>query len=134
MKLKSEEAKKVCTAAKEKSDELGIPMSIAIVGVSNELLHFERAEGANPITADVATAKAHTALQFRSETQSLASNFEDSPLLAEGVANLDNDIILAPGGVPIVRSDEVVGAVGASGGTSAEDHEIATAGIAELTD
>jgi glc operon protein GlcG len=102
---------------------------IAIVDDGGHLLHLQRLDGAAPVSAHIAPAKAHTAALGRRESKA----YED--MIAAG----RNAFLSAPeikglleGGVPIMVDGQCVGAIGVSGVKSAEDAQIAKAGIAAL--
>lgn len=103
-------------------------VSISVVDDGGHPLGFLRLDGAAPISAHIAPAKARTAALARRESK----GYED--MINQGRTSflsvpLDG---MLEGGVPIVAGDEVVGAVGVSGVKSSEDAEIARAGIAAL--
>jgi glc operon protein GlcG len=105
-------------------------VTIAVVDEGGHLLALQRLDGAPPISAHIAPAKAHTAALGRRETKVYEdiinqgrTSFLSVPLL-EGMLE---------GGVPIVVNAQCVGAVGVSGVKSSEDVQVAKAGIAALT-
>ncbi len=104
-------------------------VSIAVVDDGGHMLGMIRLDGAPPISAHIAPAKAHTAAVGRRESKI----YED--IVNNGrVAFLSAPLVqgMLEGGVPIVVDGEVIGAVGVSGVKSTEDAQIAQAGIAAL--
>jgi uncharacterized protein GlcG (DUF336 family) len=104
-------------------------VSIAVVDDGGHMLGMIRLDGAPPISAHIAPAKAQTAAVGRRESKI----YED--IVNNGrVAFLSAPLIhgMLEGGVPIVVDGEVIGAVGVSGVKSSEDAQIAQAGIAAL--
>src|SRR5690606_17542614 len=104
-------------------------VSIAIVDDGGHLLWLQRLDGAAPLSAHIAPAKAHTAALGRRETkmyEDMINNGRYSFMSAPTVEGL------LEGGVPIVVDGQCVGAVGVSGVKSSEDVQIAKAGIAAL--
>ena len=104
-------------------------VSIAVVDDGGHMLGMIRLDGAPPISAHIAPAKAQTAAVGRRESKV----YED--IVNNGrVAFLSAPLIhgMLEGGVPIVVEGEVIGAVGVSGVKSSEDAQIAQAGIAAL--
>jgi glc operon protein GlcG len=104
-------------------------VTIAIVDEGGHLLALQRLDGAPPISAHIAPAKAHTSALGRRETKVYEdiinqgrTSFLSVPLL-EGMLE---------GGVPIVVNAQCVGAVGVSGVKSSEDVQVAKAGIVAL--
>ena len=104
-------------------------MSIAIVDDGGHLLALSRLDGAAPLTAQIAPAKAHSAAMGRRESKA----FED--IINQGrVAFLSAPAVQghAGGQVPILVDGQCIGAVGVSGVKSSDDAAIARAGIAAL--
>jgi glc operon protein GlcG len=103
--------------------------AIAVVDPGGHLVFLERLDDTFPAAASVAVEKARTAATFRKPTR----DFEKA--IANGRTALLGVSVMTPlqGGVPITVSGRVVGAVGVSGATSAqEDDEIATAAASAL--
>ena len=125
--LTSAQAVAVINAARENADAIGIPVSIAVADGAGMLIALHRMDGSNPITADVAHAKARSAALFRLRTS------EAEALLARhpGLLTLPNMVCIG-GGVPIIVEGECLGAVGVSGASAEEDEVAADAGIAVL--
>ncbi len=105
------------------------PVSIAIVDDGGHLLWLQRLDDAPLTSMNIATGKAHTAALGR----------RPSKVYEEVVAGGRNAFLSVPGGLtmleggePIVVDGDMVGAVGVSGVKSAEDAEIARAGISAL--
>jgi len=104
-------------------------VTIAIVDDGGHLLWLQRLDGAAPISAHIAPAKAHTAALGRRESkvyEDVINQGRYSFLSAPTIAGL------LEGGVPILVDGQCVGAVGVSGVKSSEDAQIARAGIAAL--
>ncbi len=119
-------AQRAITAALAEAKKQGWQVSIAVVDNSGDLVSFLRMDGAPVSSVDIAQAKARTAARMRRATRIL-----DSTLTAGRTPILGlNGITPVEGGVPIVIDGEVVGAVGVSGATSAQDAQVARAGIA----
>src|ERR1700750_2374950 len=111
------QAEAVLTPAKKKADDIGVPMNIAIVDAGNNLTAFARQDGAWLGSIAIAQDKAFTARAFDSATDELYEKTQPGgSLYGIGVSN-DGRVITFPGGVPLMGGDdEVVGAIGVSGG------------------
>jgi len=119
----------ILAAAKACANKNNWAVTIAVVDDGGHLLGLQRLDGAAPLSAHIAPAKAHTAALGRRETkvyEDIINNGRTAFLTAPLVEGL------LEGGVPIVVNGEVIGAVGVSGVKSSEDAEIAVAGIAAL--
>lgn len=105
-------------------------VTIAIVDEGGHLLALQRLDGAPPISAHIAPAKAHTAALGRRESkvyEDVINGGRMSFLSAPAVQGM------LEGGVPILKEGFCLGAVGVSGVKSSEDAQIAKAGIAALS-
>jgi uncharacterized protein GlcG (DUF336 family) len=119
----------IANAAQAEAIKNGWPVTIAIVDDGGHLLWLQRLDGAAPISAHIAPAKAQTAALGRRETKI----YED--IINNGrVSFLSAPVIqgMLEGGVPIVKDGMIIGAVGVSGVKSSEDAQIAKAGISAL--
>ena len=132
-KLRAVECREFIKAVIEKADDMGVPVSIAVVGPEGHLIALERMDEAGFITPDTAIAKAYTVAAFRSMSPRFPDGLviqqwfkERNPQLLISLAALTNGKIAASGGgAPVFRGTEMVGAYGISGGTSQQDEEMA---------
>ena len=127
--LEFSDVKKIAAAAEAEALQNNWAVSIAIVDDGGHLLHLSRLDGASPLTSHMAPAKANTAAMGRRETriyEELVNSGRTSFLSAPYVEGL------LEGAVPIMYDGFCLGAVGVSGVKSAEDAQIARAGIAAL--
>lgn len=125
-----EEAYRVAMAAREKAEEIGVPMNIAVVDEGNNLTAFARMDGAWQGSIDIAQNKAYTARAFDMQTKLIAPLAQpDNPLFGIHASN-DLKIIIFAGGIPLQRGNRIVGAIGVSGGSVEQDQEVAEAGVA----
>lgn len=127
--LELADVKRIAAAAESHANSHGWAVTIAIVDGGGHLLWLQRLDGAPPISAQIAPAKAHTAALGRRESkvyEDIINQGRTSFLSAPGVQGL------LEGGVPILVDGQCIGAVGVSGVKSIEDAEIAKAGIAAL--
>lgn len=127
--LTLDDVKRIAAAAEAEAAANSWAVCIAIVDDGGHLLWLQRLDGAAAISAQIAPAKAHTAALGRRESkvyEDMINQGRVSFLSAPGLSGL------LEGGVPIVVEGVCVGAVGVSGVKSAEDAQIARAGIAAL--
>jgi glc operon protein GlcG len=104
-------------------------VTIAIVDDGGHLLSLRRLDGAAPISAHIAPAKANTAAVGRRESKVYEDMINGGRMSFLSAPDLKG---LLEGGVPIMKDGVCLGAVGVSGVKSAEDAQIARAGIAAL--
>jgi uncharacterized protein GlcG (DUF336 family) len=124
------QARAVVDAAAAKADEIGVPMNIAVVDAGNNLTAFVRQDGAWLGSIDIAQNKAYTARAFDMTSADLGAEAQPGKSLYGIEASNDGNLIVFGGGIPLTDGDEVVGAIGVSGGTVDQDVEVAEAGVA----
>ena len=126
------QAQAIVEAARAKADEIDVPMNIAVVDAGNNLTAFVRMDGAWLGSIDIAQNKAYTARAFDMSTKDLAPLCQpNQPLFGINASNQGRLIIFA-GGIPLESGGDLIGAVGVSGGSVEQDHEVAEAGVAAL--
>ncbi len=128
-----EEAQGIIQAAQQKAQEIGQPMNVAVVDNGTQLKAFARMEDAWLGSIDIAIDKAFTAVSFLMPTQDLAEMTQPGqPLYGLETTNHGRVINFA-GGIPLMRGDDVAGAIGVSGGTPDQDQQVAEAGLAAFS-
>jgi glc operon protein GlcG len=123
-------AKKVTAPAVAEARKSQLTMVVAIVDTAGDLVYLERMDDTQVGSVDVAIGKARSAARFKRPTKAfqdaLAAGGEGLRILAlQGAVPVD-------GGVPLVIGGKIVGAIGVSGGTSAQDGQVAAAGVAAI--
>lgn len=122
-----EQALAAVRAGLEKSRELGVKMNIAVVDVGANLKAFIRMDGAWLGSIDIAVKKARTARLFDMPSGEVGKLSQPGGELFN-IEVSNQGLITFPGGVPIVNSaGEIIGAVGVSGSTVADDLAVAMA-------
>lgn len=120
-------AKKAAAAAEAYATGKGWKMAIVIVEPTGAMVYFEKMDDTQYGSVRVAINKATSAAKFRRPTQVfhdlLAKGAEFTYLLQLQGANG------VPGGFPVVAGGKIVGGIGCSGGTGAQDSETCKAGL-----
>lgn len=127
--LELSDIKAIAAAAEAEALRNNWAVSIAIVDDGGHLLWLQRLDGAAPISAHIAPAKANTAAMGRRESKVYEDMINGGRVSFLSAPDLKG---LLEGGVPIVKDGQVLGAVGVSGVKSTEDAQIARAGIAAI--
>jgi uncharacterized protein GlcG (DUF336 family) len=127
--LTLDDVKKIAAAAEAEAMANQWKVAIAVVDDGGHLLWLQRLDGVAPISSQLAPAKARTAALGRRESKIYEDMINNGRYSFLRAPELDG---MLEGGVPIVVEGQVVGAVGVSGVKSAEDAQIAKAGIAAL--
>jgi len=125
-----ETAKKLAAGALAEARKNNWTMAVAVTDTNGALVYFEKMDGTQTGSVDVSQAKARTAALFKRPTKAfqdvVASGGEGLRVLAlPGAVPIE-------GGLPILIGDKIVGAIGLSGGTSAQDGICAKAGLDAL--
>ena len=119
----------ISAAAESEAIKNNWAVTIAIVDDGGHLLSLRRLDGAAPVSTHIAPAKANTAALGRRESKVYEDMINGGRMSFLSAPDLKG---LLEGGVPIMKDGVCLGAVGVSGVKSAEDAQIARAGIAAL--
>ena len=124
--LTMQDCEKIQAAARAEAVKNKWNVTVAIVDDGGHLLSLIRGDGAAPVTAEIATMKAHGAAVARRSTKVAEDRIAARPAL------IKMPVLPVQGGVPIMHDGHCVGAVGVSGVQSHEDEQVCNAGIAAL--
>ena len=119
-------AKKISALSVAEAKKNNWKMAIAVVDISGDLVYFEKIDGTQAASVQIAQDKARSAARFKRPTKALQD------VLAAGGAGLRllalEGAVPVEGGLPIIVDGKIVGAIGASGGSSEQDGQTAKAG------
>ncbi len=122
-----EQAKKAIEAAEAEAKKNNWLMAIAVVSNGGHLVAFAKMDQTQFASVKIAQHKARTAATFRRPTKA----FQDG--LAANPANIYlltlDDVIASEGGIPLMSGGKIIGAIGCSGGTGAQDGQVCKAGV-----
>ena len=127
--LTHEECTRIAAAAVAEAQRNGWAVTIAIADDGGHLLWLQRLDGAAPISAHIAAAKARTAALGRRDSKVYEDMINQGRTSFLSVPELQG---MLEGGVPVLAGGHCLGAVGVSGVKSSEDAQIARAGCAAL--
>lgn len=127
--LEIADVKLIAAAAEAEAVKNHWAVTIAIVDDGGHLLWLQRLDGAAPISAHIAPAKAHTAALGRRESKVYEDVINQGRMSFLSAPTISG---MLEGGVPILKEGQCLGAVGVSGVKSTEDAQIARAGIAAI--
>lgn len=123
------DAQALIAGARCKAQEIGVPMCIAITDESGNLVAFERMDGGKTTSITIAIDKAFTAAGARRASGDYGSSSQpEKPTYGINSA-IGGRLMIVAGGLPVIADGEVVGGIGISSGTPAQDTECAQAGI-----
>jgi len=119
-------ARKIAAAAAVEAGKNNLKMAIAIVDTAGDLVYFEKMDGTQVASVNIAQDKARSSVRFKRPTKAMQD------VLAGGGAGVRflalQGAVPVEGGIPLVMNGQIVGAIGASGGTSDQDGQVAKAG------
>ena len=118
-------AKKLLEAGEQKLTEMAVPSNIAIVDAQGFLLAFSRMDEAPLPSIEHAINKGFTSALFKTATHTLAQDAEPGGSLYGLNITLNQRVIVFAGGQPLFHHQQLVGAVGVSGGTAEQDLQAA---------
>lgn len=125
-----EKAKAVAAVAVAEAQKNNWTMAVTIVDTNGDLIFFEKLDGTQLGSIDLSIDKARSAARFKRSTKT----YEDAVagggvgmriLKVEGAMPVE-------GGIPLVENGKIIGAIGVSGGQSAQDGICATAAAATV--
>jgi uncharacterized protein GlcG (DUF336 family) len=121
-------ARKVIQAAEKKATQIKQPMNIAVADEGGNIVAHVRMDGAWLGSIDISMKKAYTSRAFDIATKDLAAHSQSGGQFFGIHASNDGRIMIFAGGIPLKKNGKVVGAIGVSGGSGDQDHEVAEAG------
>lgn len=131
MSITNAQAKKVADAALKPARENQWTMVVAIVDTGGHLVFLEKLDQTQVGSVDIAIAKAKSSAIFKRSTKVFQERLAKG---GDGLLVLRlKDAIPVEGGLPIIVDGKLIGALGVSGGSSAEDEACAEAGAAALS-
>ncbi|MEM8668070.1 MAG: heme-binding protein [Planctomycetota bacterium] len=127
--LDSNTAHALLSAAIERSEQLGVKMNIAVVDAGANLKAFHRMDGAWLGSIDISCKKAKTARFFDMPTGAIGGLSQPGGALFN-IEHSNDGLISFPGGLPLTTEDgTVIGAIGVSGSTVENDHDVAQSAV-----
>ena len=128
-RLSISDARLLIEGASRKAIEIGVPMCIAIVDESGNLIAFERMDGGKTSSVSISQDKAFTAAAARKATHEYNAVCIPGNLAFGVHTEIGGRLSVVGGGLPVLVDGEVVGGIGLSSGTPQQDMECAQAGI-----
>ena len=128
-RLSIDDAKVLIDGARAEATRIGIPMCIAVVDESGNLIAFERMDGGKITSVTVAQDKAFTAAAARKATHEYNAVAVPGNLAFGINSMLGGRLSIVGGGLPVSVDGAVVGGIGISSGTPQQDMQCAQAGI-----
>ena len=128
--IKLDQAKHAADAALADATKRGWPMCIAVVTPSGDLVYFVKMDDCQYASIGIAQHKAKAAATFRRPTVNFERLLGRGPFFSY-LTTLDG-VIASRGGNPIVVNGKIIGAIGVSGGSGAQDDVISQTGVAAI--
>jgi glc operon protein GlcG len=136
MSITQDATRTVIAATQAHARELNLRVTVAVVDTGGLLKGLDRMDGAPPLSAQIAEAKAQGAAVWHRDGHALAEVAQDRPAFVSAVSQMTRLPLIAGAGSLVIRDGDgtVLGAVGVSGGKPDEDRACAEAGLAALAD
>jgi uncharacterized protein GlcG (DUF336 family) len=128
-RLDFNDAHHIISAAIMHAEKIGVPMCIAVMDESCNLLGFMRMDGGKIPSITMAIDKCFTATGTRKPTHDLAEASRPGNPVYGLTSALGGRMVVIAGGLPIIADGTVIGGIGVSSGTPAQDLEVAQAGV-----
>lgn len=126
MAITLQQAEDLVRRGRERAEAIGVNAVFAVLDAGANLVCFARMDRAWLGSNDLALGKARTSVMFQAPSGAFSAPLE----LGKAVPHFDHTsggLVLIAGGLPVRDGDELIGAVGVSGGTAEQDAEIAEA-------
>jgi len=127
-------ARRIVAAVEGEARAMGVAMSVAVVDGGDQLVAFARMDGADLVGVRLAQDKAFTALVNRMSTADLAPIVQPGAEFYGYESLAGGRMVVFAGGMPLERGGVLVGAVGVSGGSAAEDQRAVEAAVRAFGD
>lgn len=127
------DARALIAGATAHAREIGVPMCIAVTDDSGQLIAFERMEGGKVTSTTIAIDKAFTAAAAKKATHDYGTASQPGAPAYGINSALGGRLMVVGGGLPVVWQGQVVGGIGVSSGSPAQDQAVAQAGITSWT-
>ncbi len=125
-----ERALALIAAGEEEARGQQLALSFAVVDAGGHLVALHRMDGAAWTTPDIALGKAWTAAAYRAPSAATGEKMRDLPVFSASISVMTHGRFTPQiGGLPITDGDEVIGAMGASGGTGQQDEDVVRAAL-----
>ncbi len=123
------DARVLIAGAREKAAEIGVPMCIAITDEGGNLIAFERMDGGKVTSTTIAIDKSFTASGAKKATHEYGEVSQPGAPVYGIASAIGGRLMVVGGGLPVIVDGDVVGGIGISSGTPAQDREVAQGGI-----
>ncbi|HEL1643518.1 heme-binding protein [Streptococcus suis] len=122
----------IVNRAREKAQELKVPVVITLVDAAAHVILSYRMEDSLLVSYDMAYRKAYTAVGMKMQSKDLAVLTKPDQWLFQLEAMSEGQIVSLAGGIPIYSKGRIIGAIGISGGNAIEDQTIAEYAIEKI--
>ncbi len=119
-------------AAIQHATQIGVHVNVSVVDAAGTPAAFARMAGAPLHSIDIAVDKAYTAASFGLPTDEWQTALQSHSEAVRAGLVLRPRFVAFGGGLPILENGERIGGIGVSGGSEAQDTDIAHAGLVEL--
>lgn len=129
-RLDLDDARRLIAGASTHAEEIGVPMCIAVTDEAGQLIAFERMEGGKVTSTTIAIDKAFTAAAAKKATHEYGHASQPGAPVYGINSAIGGRLMVVGGGLPVIFDADVVGGIGISSGTPAQDQAVAEAAVA----
>jgi uncharacterized protein GlcG (DUF336 family) len=122
--LRRADAQRALDAALARAEEIGVPVSVAVMDAGRELLAFMRMDGALLVSIETALGKAYAARSVNKPSGEIGADTQPGRPLYGLEVTAQQPFVTFGGGDVLRLEGEVVGAIGVAGGTIEQDEDI----------
>jgi len=131
-RLSLAEARELLDGAVEHAEHIGVPMCVAVVDESGNMVAFERMDGSKVLSVQLSADKAFTAAIARRPTHVYNELCQPGSLVFGIHTSSGGRFSIVGGGYPVIADGDTVGGIGCSSGTPEQDMACARAGLERL--
>ena len=130
--MKLEHATSLIARGEQEARNQGLNLAFAVVDAGGHLVALHRMDGAPWIAPEVAIGKAWTAAAYRTPSAAQGDKMKELHAFSASISAATNGRFTPQiGGLPITEGDEVIGAMGASGGTGQQDEDVVRSALGD---
>lgn len=123
---------RVIDAAVAKADSLHVGVTICLMDLTMTIQMLYHMPNGNLVGSQLAPKKAWSAIAMKEPTKDISHDIQPGGPLYQMETMLNGQLVSFPGGIPIMIDDQIVGAIGVSGGLVEEDQAICEAAMREF--
>ncbi|MHA5130685.1 heme-binding protein [Oenococcus oeni] len=123
---------RVIDMAVSKANQLGIGVTICIMDITTTVQMLYHMPNANLVSSTLAPKKAWSAIAMKESTKDISRDIQPGASLYQMETMLNGRLVSFSGGIPLEQDDQMIGAIGVSGGATEEDQAICETAVSKF--